>query len=175
MKDTLAEPAKLPSPGNPPGSGAARSSVSPPPTRPKGKTGTVGTGSPQNPEALSEREAACRLNPLTPRPAMEETGSTGACKPLNPGATPGSGAARKLIPPRPENSLEAPDAVGVYTTLIPGATLGNRAALKLLTAGQSTGPHANSLPQPPTLGQGLEQREPAPHSLPEPNQGEGSH
>ncbi|MPC55004.1 hypothetical protein E2C01_048935 [Portunus trituberculatus] len=127
MEDTPAEPAKLPSPGNPPGSDA----VSPPPTRPKEETGTAKTGSPQTPEVLPERGAVRRLNPLIPGPAIEETGSAGACKPLNPGATSGSGAAHKLIPLRPENSVEAPDTAGVSTNLTSGAMLGSGAALKL--------------------------------------------
>ncbi|MPC69892.1 hypothetical protein E2C01_064124 [Portunus trituberculatus] len=92
MEDTAAKPAKLPSPGNPPGSGAALSPIPLPPTRPK-ETGMAGAGSPQTPEDLPERGAARRLNPPTPGPATEEIGSAGACKPLNSGATPGSWAA----------------------------------------------------------------------------------
>ncbi|MPC40375.1 hypothetical protein E2C01_033932 [Portunus trituberculatus] len=81
-----------------------------------------GSWLPTNPEALPEKGAGRRLNPVIPGPATEETGSVGTCKPLDPEATPGSGIAHKLIPPRPENSLEALETVEVYTTLASGAT-----------------------------------------------------
>ncbi|MPC65465.1 hypothetical protein E2C01_059599 [Portunus trituberculatus] len=152
------------------------------------ETGSGGACKPLNPGATLGSGAACRLIPPRPENSLEAPDTVGIYTTLTPGATLRSGAELELTSPKPEKSMEEPETAGgldpphsqsqtrerghTHTNYTEPRKLcrrarnsGRRHATCYLRRGRARG-------RLPTPEQGLEEREPAPHSLLEPNQGD---